>query len=185
MKLIIGLGNPGVAYERHLHNTGFMVLDQLAWQLDAPLFREKFAATITKSSWEQAPYILMKPMTYMNKSGQAVSECARYFKIPTEEVVVIYDDWALPSGEARFRMAGGHGGHNGIRSIIDCLGTQNFKRVRLGIDAPPQGVAWQNYVLSNWSNEKLLRLQKIQNEVIHGLIQFIGDSVFENTSFSS
>lgn len=185
MKLIIGLGNPGSAYEKQLHNTGFMMLDQLAQELNAPPFRDKFTAAFTKSVCEQEPYILMKPMTYMNRSGQAVSQCTQYFKIPTEAMVVIYDDWDLPAGTARFRNTGGHGGHNGVRSIIDALGTQDFKRVRLGIDSPPAGMVRQNYVLSNWQAEKWARFQEIQNHVIDGLKKFIGDSTFENVSFKA
>ena len=185
MKLIIGLGNPGDAHAKQLHNTGFMVLDQLAQELDAPPFRDKFSAAFTKSLCAQEPYILMKPMTYMNNSGQAVWQCAKYFKIPPEAMVVIYDDWDLPVGTARFRNTGGHGGHNGMRSIINILGTQNFKRVRLGIDAPPAGMVRPNYVLSNWQTERWSRFQEVQPLVIEGLKQFIEDSIFENVSLKA
>ena len=184
MKLIVGLGNPGEAYQRNLHNTGFMMLDQLAMRLGSPPLRKKFYSVIAKSHWAGADFILMKPMNFMNNSGQAVSACQQFFNISTEEIAVIYDDLDLPLGMARFRLNGGHGGHNGVRSIIQHLGTEDFKRVRLGIGRPPTGMDPMNYVLSNWKEVNLQKMQELQSEVIDGLIRFISNSIFENTSFS-
>ena len=185
MKLIVGLGNPGIAYQHYLHNAGFMVLDQLAECLDAPSFHNKFQAAITKSDWKGRQYILMKPMTFMNNSGLTVFACSQFFKIPVEEeMVVIYDDLDLPLGKVRFRLKGGHGGHNGVRSIIEHLGTERFKRIRLGIDRPPDGVTPRDYVLSKWRKADMQKFEKIQHSVIHYLMRFINNSVFENTSFT-
>ena len=185
MKLIVGLGNPGIAYQGQLHNAGFMVIDQLARRLDAPSFNNKFQAAITKSAWQGTGYILMKPMTFMNNSGQTVYACSQFFKIPVEEeMVVIHDDLDLPLGKARLRLEGGHGGHNGVRSIIEQLGTERFKRIRLGIDRPPEGVTPRDYVLSSWRSGDRQKFQKIQDSVIHFLMRFINDSIFANTSFS-
>jgi len=185
MKLIVGLGNPGSAYERNLHNTGFLLLEQLAKELGDLPFREKFQAGIAKSHWKGEAFILMKPLTFMNNSGQAVSACQNFFKIDLTEIVVIYDDLDLPSGKARFRSNGGHGGHNGVRSIIQHLGNQNFKRVCLGIGRPPAGMVPRHYVLSNWKDNDWGKFAKIQNEVIESLIRFISDSIFETISFSN
>ncbi len=185
MKLIVGLGNPGSAYERNLHNTGFLFLEQLAKELGDPPFREKFQAEIAKSNWRGEDFILMKPLTFMNNSGQSVSACQKFFKIELEEIVVIYDDLDLPPGKARFRSNGGHGGHNGVRSIMQHLENQDFKRVRLGIGRPPAGMEPRHYVLSNWKDADLSQFAKIQNEVIESLIRFISDSIFETRSFSN
>ena len=185
MKLIVGLGNPGITYQHQRHNAGFMVVDQLAQCLDAPSFYNKFQAAITKSEWEGTRFVLMKPMTFMNNSGRTVFACSQFFKIPVEEqMVVVYDDLDLPLGKVRFRLKGGHGGHNGVRSIIEQLGTERFKRIRLGIGRPPQGVTPRNYVLSKWWKGDLRKFNKIQDSVIHYLMRFINDSVFENTSLS-
>ena len=185
MKLIVGLGNPGIAYQHQRHNAGFMVVDQLAQCLDAPSFYSKFQAAITKSEWEGTRFVLMKPMTFMNNSGRTVFACSQFFKIPVEEeMVVVYDDLDLPLGKVRFRLKGSHGGHNGVRSIIEQLGTERFKRIRLGIGRPPQGVSPRNYVLSKWWKGDLRKFNKIQDSVIHYLMRFINDSVFENTSLS-
>ncbi len=185
MKLIVGLGNPGIAYQHQRHNAGFMVVDQLARCLDAPSFYNKFQAAITKSEREGTRFVLMKPMTFMNNSGRTVFACSQFFKIPVEEeMVVVYDDLDLPLGKVRFRLKGGHGGHNGVRSIIEHLGTERFKRIRLGIGRPPDGVSPRNYVLGKWWKGDLRKFNKIQDSVIHYLTRFINDSVFENTSLS-
>ena len=185
MKLIVGLGNPGIAYQHQRHNAGFMVVDQLAQRLEAPSFYNKFQAAITKSEWEGTRFVLMKPMTFMNNSGRSVFVCSQFFKIPVEEeMVVVYDDLDLPLGKVRFRLKGSHGGHNGVRSIIEHLGTERFKRIRLGIGRPPQGVSPRNYVLSKWWKEDLRKFNKIRDSVFHNLMRFINDSVFENTSLS-
>ncbi|MBF0277984.1 MAG: aminoacyl-tRNA hydrolase [SAR324 cluster bacterium] len=184
MKLVVGLGNPGPVYEKNLHNAGFQMLDLLAGHLAAPPFRQKFHAEISKSSRAGQDFILMKPQTFMNNSGQAVFACQKFFKISLEEIAVIYDDLDLPSGKARFRISGGHGGHNGIRSMIEHLGSNEFKRVRLGIGRPPEGTVPRNYVLSDWRKTDLEKFEKIQNEVLEQLIRFIDDSIFEASSFN-
>lgn len=182
MKLIVGLGNPGIKYANHLHNAGFIVLDQLADRLNVVNFKEKFNAIYAKSSQNGEDFILMKPMTFMNNSGEAVSACMKFFKISFQNLVVIFDDLDLEVGKVRFRLNGGHGGHNGMRSIIQYLGTNDFKRVRLGISRPPERMSVSNYVLSNWKEEELTKLNHIEDGILEYLIRFIKDSVFENTS---
>lgn len=183
MKLIVGLGNPGTEYENTLHNVGFMMVDQLAYEVNTTSFREKFNALMAKSRWQDEEFILLKPLTYMNRSGQAVLACLSFFKIPITELVVIYDDLDLSCGRVRCRNNGGHGGHNGMRSIIDHLGSRDFKRVRIGIDRPPGNMAPSSYVLSNWTKANLEKYQTIEKDVIEYLLGFISKSVFDNTSF--
>ncbi|MBF0286754.1 MAG: aminoacyl-tRNA hydrolase [SAR324 cluster bacterium] len=182
MKLIVGLGNPGAGYEQNRHNIGFLVLDQLAKHLGGASFREKFHALIAKSSVGSENFILMKPLTFMNNSGQAVVACMNFFKISVNEVAIIYDDLDLPTGKVRFRVSGGHGGHNGIRSIIQHLKTQDFKRIRFGIGRPPQGMAPRDYVLSNWNESDKQQINQVQEETIPHLMRFISHSEFKDTS---
>ncbi|MBW2453750.1 MAG: aminoacyl-tRNA hydrolase [Deltaproteobacteria bacterium] len=137
MLLVVGLGNPGNEYASHRHNVGFMTLDELADRSRADLFRSKFSGDIARTCLEDVDAWLLKPMTYMNRSGDSVQPCAAFFKIPAEDIIVIHDELDLPLGTVRLKQGGGHGGHNGLRSIINRLGTADFGRVRIGIGRPP------------------------------------------------
>ncbi|WP_163972091.1 aminoacyl-tRNA hydrolase [Oceanobacillus halotolerans] len=136
MKCIAGLGNPGKKYENTRHNVGFMVIDELAkrhnWQLNKQKYNGNYA--IERLNGEKV--MVLQPQTYMNLSGEAVRPLLDYFDIPVEDVLIIYDDLDLPTGKIRLRQKGGHGGHNGIRSVIDHLGTKDFKRIRIGVGRP-------------------------------------------------
>jgi PTH1 family peptidyl-tRNA hydrolase len=137
MLLVVGLGNPGSEYAAHRHNVGFMTVDELAERTAADPFRAKFSGEIARARLEQVDAWLLKPMTYMNRSGDSVQPCAAFFKIPAEDIIVIHDDLDLPLGTVRLKQGGGHAGHNGLRSIIHRLGTPDFGRVRIGIGRPP------------------------------------------------
>ena len=143
MQLIAGLGNPGEKYQDNPHNIGFRTLDQLMKALDLEGFQRRFNSEFQRTLENGQVTLMLKPETYMNRSGEAIAECARYFKIPSEKILVISDDLDLPAGKARLRVSGGHGGHNGLRSVIQCLGTDQFLRARIGIGRPdsskPQG----------------------------------------------
>ena len=130
MKLIVGLGNPGKEYENTRHNLGFVIIDQLASKLNVELNKKKFNGLYYQAS----EYILLKPQTYMNNSGECMAAFLNYFRIPLTNLLVIYDDIALPVGKFRYRCRGFAGGHNGIKNIIEKLGSQDFKRLRVGID---------------------------------------------------
>ncbi|WP_079707655.1 aminoacyl-tRNA hydrolase [Paraliobacillus ryukyuensis] len=136
MKCIVGLGNPGKKYEKTRHNVGFMVIDELAkrngWQLN----KTKFNGLYTMETIDETKVILLKPQTYMNLSGESLRPLMDFYELTEEDVLVVYDDLDLPTGKIRLRQKGGHGGHNGIRSIIDQLGSKNFNRLRIGIDRP-------------------------------------------------
>jgi peptidyl-tRNA hydrolase, PTH1 family len=129
MKLIVGLGNPGKEFENTRHNLGFMVIDELAQELKAELSKKKFNGLYCQTS----EYILLKPQTGMNNSGKCVAGFLHYFRIPVDNLLIIYDDIALPLGKFRYRYQGSDGGHNGVKNIIEKLGTKNFKRLRVGI----------------------------------------------------
>lgn len=134
MKLIVGLGNPGPEYRDTRHNVGFLVVDELAnrWRL-SDAWREKFEALHVRAMVADEAVVLAKPLTYMNLSGQAVAGLAGFYKIDPADVLVVTDDVALPLGRLRVRPEGGAGGHNGLKSIIQHLGTQAFPRVRVGV----------------------------------------------------
>ncbi|WP_203334975.1 aminoacyl-tRNA hydrolase [Planococcus beigongshangi] len=154
MKLIIGLGNPGKAYEQTRHNIGFHVIDHLAAKWNAPLTQAKFKGMYSVIHRPEGKVMLLKPLTYMNLSGESVSAIMDYYDIGIEDITVIYDDLDLPTGQLRLRQKGSAGGHNGIKSLIQHLGTQNFNRIRIGISRPPAGMKVPDYVLSRFSKEE-------------------------------
>lgn len=137
MKLIVGLGNPGKQYEKVRHNLGFMALDALAKRVKGQggswKYEEKFKSEISNFTLNALPLILIKPQTYMNNSGMAVKLIADYYKIASEDIIVVYDELDLPLGKIKVRMGGAAAGHHGIESIMESLGTDKFIRVRLGI----------------------------------------------------
>ncbi len=158
--LIVGLGNPGLAYRHNRHNVGFMVADALADKLEIPLKRVKFKAQIGNGKLEDIPIIIAKPLTFMNKSGEAVAPLVRYFKVPLERLLVIHDDMDLPLGTLRMRPSGGSAGHNGMLSIFDKLGTNAIPRLRVGIGRPPGRMDPADYVLQDFpkGDEELLKM---------------------------
>ena len=139
--LIVGLGNPGEKYARTRHNLGFLALDLLAERQKLKVNRIKYKALVAETEFCGARCLLMKPQTYMNLSGEAVREAAQFYKIPSDHVLVIYDDVSLPVGKLRVRPSGSAGGHNGIKNIIAHLGTDVFPRVKIGAGAPAGGGA--------------------------------------------
>jgi len=153
MKLIVGLGNPGKDYENTRHNVGFMVLDRLADTLNVSISTNKFKGEYTKLKYKGEDVILLKPMTYMNNSGESVIQVMNYFKIDVEDLLVIYDDMDMPTGKLRLRQTGSAGGHNGVKSIIAHVGTQSFQRIRVGIDKHPR-IKVIDYVLGHFSKDE-------------------------------
>ena len=139
MHLIVGLGNPGREYEGTRHNAGFLVADALARAANLPDFKEKFSGVWTKGEAFGAPVAVLKPLTFMNLSGDSVQPCASFLKVPPASVVAVHDELDLPWNEVRVKVGGGHAGHNGLRSLIQRLGTPDFVRVRVGIGKPGPG----------------------------------------------
>ena len=157
--LIVGLGNPDKKYRNTRHNTGFIAVDFIADELSCEINRKKFDSLIAEVDIKGEKAILMKPQTYMNLSGVAVQKATSFYKIPPENVIVIFDDISLPVGKIRIRKKGSHGGHNGIRSITDYLNSQDFPRIKIGIGERP------NYDLAAWvlSTFKEDELKEIKN----------------------
>ena len=144
--LIVGLGNMGDQYEGTRHNVGFDVIDALADKLDIPVQRLKFKALTNTATLGGEKVLLMKPVTYMNLSGEAVEPAAAFYKVPPDHVIVISDEVALPPGALRIRTAGSAGGHNGLKSVIAHLHTDQFPRVRIGVGGKPH----PDYDMADW-----------------------------------
>ncbi|MHC0039263.1 aminoacyl-tRNA hydrolase [Pseudoneobacillus sp. C159] len=161
MKLIVGLGNPGKQYERTRHNVGFDVIDVLAKELNIELDQLKFKGLFGMGMVGGEKVLLLKPLTYMNLSGESILAVADFYNIPDEQLVVIYDDLDLPVGKLRLRQKGSAGGHNGIKSTIAHLGTQEFNRIRIGIDRPKGGMSVSNYVLSRFTDEEQQMIDEV------------------------
>lgn len=163
MKLLVGLGNPGPQYETTRHNAGFLMLDLIAEKSGANWEggTSKFGGEVGKGSVLGESCILLKPMTFMNRSGRSVGEVLRFFKIAPRDMVVLYDDLDVPAGKVKAREGGGHGGHNGVRSIMEDAGIADFHRIKLGIGRPThQGdSAVTGWVLGQMTDAELLGLQ--------------------------
>lgn len=159
MKIIAGLGNPGVRYEKTRHNAGFMVIDKLAESLKVTFTQEKFSSLFVKTRVKDEDVILLKPLTYMNNSGFAIRQCMDFYKAAPEDLIIIYDDVDLPVGKIRLREKGSAGGHNGMKSVIHCIFTQEFPRIRVGIGRDPQ-IEMIDWVLSKFREEEAEELNK-------------------------
>jgi PTH1 family peptidyl-tRNA hydrolase len=149
--LFAGLGNPGGEYEGHRHNIGFMAIDKIAAEYNFPPFRRKFEGLFSEGSIDGHKIILLKPMTYMNNSGQSVKAAAKFFKVTPAQVVVFHDEIELEPSKVRIKIGGGNAGHNGLKSIQAHLGTPDFKRVRLGVGHPGNKERVHGHVLSDFS----------------------------------
>ncbi|GGY08482.1 aminoacyl-tRNA hydrolase [Paludibacterium paludis] len=149
IRLVVGLGNPGPEYARTRHNAGFWLIDELAWHFKASLRSEgKYFGEVARVALPDGRDLwLLKPMTFMNLSGQSVVALARFFKILPDEILVVHDELDLPPGAARFKQGGGHGGHNGLKDIIARLGSPAFWRLRVGIGHPGDKAEVANFVL--------------------------------------
>jgi peptidyl-tRNA hydrolase, PTH1 family len=164
MWLVVGLGNPGSQYERTRHNVGFMVVDELFARAGAGPTKNKFGAEISETKLDSDRVLLCKPMEYMNVSGQAVSRIAGFWKIPPGSTLVVHDDLDLPFGRLKLGVGGGTGGHRGLRSLVACLGTPDFCRVRVGVGRPAAGQDPADYVLSFFSQTEQKALSSVVAE---------------------
>lgn len=159
--LIVGLGNPGPKYEFTRHNAGFLCMDLLAQQLGVKIDRIKFKSVVADVAIEGSRCILMKPQTFMNNSGEAVRDAANFYKIPPEHIIILFDDISLPPGKLRIRRKGSDGGHNGIKSILYLLGSDQFPRIKLGVGAKPRpDYDLADWVLSTFQEDELSRMKE-------------------------
>lgn len=156
MKLIVGLGNPGRQYEETRHNVGFKVIDRLSERLNIPVDKAKFNGVYGQGIIAGEKVLILKPLTYMNLSGECIRPLMAYYDINVEDLLVVYDELDLPVGKIRLREKGSAGGHNGMKSIIQHLGTQEFKRIRIGVDRPNNGMKIADYVLGRFPTEEAI-----------------------------
>lgn len=160
MKIIVGLGNPGIKYAPTKHNTGFEVIDKLSYDYNINVTKLKHKAMVGDGFIKGEKVMLVKPMTYMNLSGEAVKEILSFYKYDISDLIVIYDDTSLPVGGVRIRKSGSPGGHNGIKNISAHLGTDKYLRVKVGIGEKPNGWDLADYVLSKFSEDDLPLFKK-------------------------
>ena len=172
--LVVCLGNPGLKYEGTRHNAGFMTADALAKKLGVRIDRARFKALTGRCVIGNEGVLLMKPQTYMNLSGEAAAQAAAFYKLPPERVLVVSDETALPIGTLRVRQKGSAGGHNGLKSLIACLGTENFPRVRLGVGAPPHpDYDMADWVLGTFQNEDAETIRSAAETAAKACVCFI------------
>lgn len=191
MKLVVGLGNPGKKYEGNRHNVGFMAIDKIADNNGITVNKAKFNAVIGEGRIGSEKVILMKPITYMNNSGIAVMECANYYNIPIEDIVVICDDIDIPFGTIRIKKKGSSGTHNGLKSIIYHLKDDNFPRIKISVGKKIPQMNLADFVLSNFSSEEKVILKKeiddsassaeliINNEIDEAMNRYNGVNHYE------
>ncbi len=175
MKLIVGIGNPGKEYDNTRHNVGFMALDKIADNYGVKFDQAKFKSVYTTVRVRNEKVILMKPETYVNLSGSAVVSMMNYFNIDIEDVLIVYDDLALPTGKVRVRFKGSGGGHNGIKNISDYLKTKEFKQFRIGIDNNPL-FNRADYVLGRFSKDDMSVLEKTFKKIENVPTDFVNES---------
>lgn len=181
-KLIVGLGNPGSKYDNTRHNIGFMAVDTIVKDLGLNFTEDKtFKAYVTSGFMNGEKVYFIKPITFMNKSGIAVKALLTYFNIPIEDLIVIYDDLDMAVGKIRFRQKGSAGGHNGIKSIITHIGTQEFDRIKIGIGRPQNGMTVINHVLGKFSTEEMITIDNTLCKVDNAVNHYLQTNNFEDT----
>ena len=158
MRIIVGLGNPGEKYSHTRHNVGFDVIDILSQKLNIPVKKLKCRATIGEGILNEEKIVLIKPQTFMNLSGLTVSDALSWYKVEPKDMLLIVDDIDLPFGQVRLRAKGGPGTHNGLRHIVQCTGTGDFPRVRVGVGAPPPEWDLADWVLSKYADEEARKI---------------------------
>ncbi|MCF6515873.1 aminoacyl-tRNA hydrolase [Lactobacillus sp. S2-2] len=182
MKMIVGLGNIGLEFMGTRHNTGFMTVEKFADRNNIKISKNKMHAKIGEGNINGEKVIVVQPTTMMNESGQAVRPIMDFYKIDIEDLIVAYDDMDLPVGKLRLRTNGSAGGHNGIKSLINHLGTKNFNRIRVGIDHPNKESV-VNYVLGKFTKEQQIELSKgidLANDALEEFVNNVEFSKLEN-----
>ena len=176
--ILVGLGNPGKEYERTRHNAGFMAIDYISGRCGAKIDRAKFSALVGETTINGKRVLLMKPQTFMNSSGEAVAAAAKFYKIAPENIIVISDDVSLDVGRVRVRRKGSHGGQRGLKSIQECLGTEDYQRIKIGVGAKPHPdydmAAW---VLSTFEAKDIEAIAENYPRIYDGLCKMLeGDT---------
>jgi len=161
LRLVVGLGNPGNKYEDTRHNAGFLVADKIAEDFNLSFNKTKFDTIFGRGFIEDVDVVLAKPMAFMNRSGPSLQKLAHYFRIPGEDMLVIHDDIDLAFGRLKIKEKGGHGGHNGIRSIMDAFGGGDFARLRIGVGRSEAGENVTDHVLGRFSGDKAGKVARV------------------------
>lgn len=177
MYLVVGLGNPDKEYENTRHNMGFNVIDKIAKDCDIKISQSKFKGLYTIETIKNEKVILLKPQTYMNLSGDSIIEYKKFYKIPNENIIVIYDDIDLAPGTIRIRKKGGPGTHNGMKSVVQKLQTENFIRVRVGIGQPEHKGDLINYVIKPITTEEKENLQNGIDNATKAVLSIIEEGI--------
>ena len=176
--LVVGLGNPGENYARTRHNAGFRAVDRLAAALQVKVDRAKFRGLTAQAVWQGQKLLLLKPQTFMNNSGLSVMDAARFYKLPPERVIVIFDDISLPVGRLRVRADGSAGGHNGIKSNIGALNSQSFPRVKIGVGQKPHpDYDLADWVLSNFTREEEAHVERAAQAAAQAALEVVAGGV--------
>ena len=175
MHLLVGLGNPGKEYERHRHNIGFMAVDLIADKFNFPPLKKKYQGDYAEGFIGTDKVAILKPMTFMNNSGKSVGEAAKFYKIPPENIIVFHDELDVAPGRLKIKTGGGAGGHNGLRSMDDWLGTPDYKRVRLGIGHPGDKDRVTGHVLGNFAKTEEENLEKFLKAVCDNVSLLLKD----------
>lgn len=180
MKLIVGLGNPGEKYENTRHNIGFIILDELAKRYNLEFkYDKKFDAAVATIIFGGNKALIVKPMTYVNLSGNSLIKAMNYYNVELEDTLIIYDDIDLETGRLRIREQGGHGGHNGVRSIIQHTGSRKVKRIKIGIDVD-KSIPLDQYVLGRFSKRETEQLIPAIDSAIDAIELFIKNEYFKD-----
>lgn len=177
IKVIVGLGNPGPRYANTRHNVGFMVVDKLAERFRIGITRSRFSGLWGDVNIGDDRVYLLKPQTYMNRSGQSVGGFIKYFKIPTTSMLVIHDDLDLPLGRIKLVRKGGAGGHRGVKSIMEVLGTNEFNRMKIGIGRPRYNEDIEGYVLSPFYADERKTLSKVLDTAVEGIVLVVREGL--------
>lgn len=177
--LIVGLGNPGKEYANNRHNVGFHCLDRLAGAYGLSFDRRRHKAEVAIGEIAGRKVVLLKPQTFVNQSGEAVRAAASFYRIAPGDILAIYDDLDLPQGTIRLRPRGGSGGHNGVKSLIEQLGTEDFARIRVGIGRPPGRMEPRDYVLQDFSAEEWEVMEEVYGRVVKAVETFIRHGIAE------
>jgi len=180
MKCIVGLGNIGKRFELTRHNIGFEVVDDILERHQFTLDKQKFKGAYTIERLNGEKVLFIEPMTMMNLSGQAVAPLMDYYNVDVEDLIVLYDDLDLEQGQVRLRQKGSAGGHNGMKSIIKMLGTDQFKRIRIGVGRPTNGMSVPDYVLQKFSKEEMIIMEKVIEHSARAVESFIESSRFDH-----
>ena len=175
--LIAGLGNPGRKYERTRHNVGFMAAERVARRCGIPIAQNKFKSRFGRGRCENMRLVIAKPMDYMNRSGPPLYQLARYFAIPLENTLVIHDDMDIEKGQIKIKEKGGHGGHNGIKSIMEVFGSGDFPRLRIGIGRPETPMDVTDYVLGKLTGEEARIFATVLENAEDAVITLVKNSV--------